>query len=410
MKEWQQFVARLEEELGSAVVQEWLPRVVRFDAANLYLEARDSFQVSWFEEHVRPRLKGFVNCNQRPIKVHLEREKREVGKREEPRALQFLPDSLDPEMTLEAFVPSEKNLVAYRLLQEGGPFNPVYLFGPKGSGKTHLLMGVAELLRRQGKRVFYVRAERFTEHVVQAIRLGQMQAFRKVYREIDVLVVDDIHVFSRKAATQEEFFHTFNALHTIGKPIYLSANVAPMQLSEVEPRLMSRFEWGLSLGIERSDVGAILEKKAAQWKMAWSEELKGLFLERFPRDPVMALQALALRSKGQAVNRVVAERLLRDLMEKEEEKALTAERIVKAVAEHYGITAEDILGKSQVRECALPRQVAMYLCREKLKWPFQKIGELFKRDHSTVMSSVKQTQKAIEEKKIEAIEKIAPQT
>jgi chromosomal replication initiator protein len=193
----------------------------------------------------------------------------------------------------------------------------------------------------------------------------------------------------------------------MGRLILISAGLPPMQLSEIEPRLVSRFEWGISLGLERGDMQPILEKKAALWKMPLTGELTHFLLEKFPRDPILALQALILRSKGASVNCTVAERLLKDLLEKEQENALTPEKIVKAVAGHYGITSEDLLGTSQVRECALPRQIAMYLCRKKLNLPFQKIGDLFRRDHSTVMSSVKQIQKAIEEKKIEAIDQIA---
>lgn len=260
-------------------------------------------------------------------------------------------------------------------------------------------MGAAIAMQKSGKRVFFVKAETFTGHVVQAIRLGQMQEFRKVYRDIDVLIIDDIHIFSRKNATQEEFFHTFNTLHTSGRLILISANVPPMQLSEIEPRLISRFEWGISLGLQKGEMKAILEKKTALWKLPCNEELIPFLLDKFPRNPILALQALALRSKGTHLTPLLAERLLKDLLAKEQENALTPEKIVKAIAAHYGITSEDLLGKSQMRECALPRFVAMYYCRERLKMPFQKIGELFGRDHSTVMSSVKQIQKAVEEKK-----------
>ncbi len=399
MEVWQQFLSHLEQELGPDVVRKWVPKLIRFDAANIYLEARDSFQISWFEEHVRPRLRGLLNNNQRPIKVHLGTEKKPQTKKDESPRLSFSPDPIDPDMALENFIPSAGNMVAYKLLTENAPFNPIYLYGPKGVGKTHLLMGVASFLEKRGKKVFFVRAETFTGHVVQAIRLGQMQDFRKVYRDIDALIIDDIHIFSRKNATQEEFFHTFNTLHTSGRLVLISANVPPMQLSEIEPRLISRFEWGIALGLQGSEMQAILEKKAALWKMACSEELIQFLLNRFPQNAVLALQALALRSKGGTVTPLIAERLLKDLLEKEEENALTTEKIIKAIATHYGITSEDLLGKSQMRECALPRQVAMYYCRERLKMPFQKIGELFGRDHSTVMSSVKQIQKAIEEKK-----------
>ncbi|PIS03016.1 MAG: chromosomal replication initiation protein [Chlamydiae bacterium CG10_big_fil_rev_8_21_14_0_10_42_34] len=408
MKEWQQFLSRLEQELGSDVVQKWMPTVIRFDAANLYLKARDSFQVNWFEEHVRPKIKGLLNNNDRPIKIHLETEKTPSPEKEGPKGgLSFSQTPLDPEMTLENFLAAGKNIVPHKLLTEDSPFNPIYLYGVEGSGKTHLLMGAAHELKKQGKKVLFVKAETFTEHVVQAIRLGQMIEFRKIYRDIDVLIIDDIHIFSRKTATQEEFFHTFNTLHTTGRLIILSANVPPMRLSEIEPRLISRFEWGISLGLEKGDVESIIIKKAELWKIPLSEELKEYLLKNFPKNPIMALQALALRAKGAEVSCVAAEAILKDLLAKEKEKAITSEHIVKAVANHYGITSVDLLGKSQMREYALPRQVAMYFCREQLKWPFQKIGELFGRDHSTVMSSVKQIQKAIDEKKIEAIGEIA---
>lgn len=402
MKEWSEFLSELSQELGPNMVNQWVPKLIRFDAANIYLEPVDSFQVDWFEEHIRPKLKNLVNSNHRPIRVHLISEKREKDKKEEFQ-LRFSKDTIDPELSLDHFIPGEKNLVAYKLLSESAPFNPIYIFGPKGSGKTHLLMGAASDLEKKGKKVFFVSANTFTEHVVQAIRVGQMQAFRKTYREIDALIVDDIHIFSRKTATQEEFFHTFNTLHTQGKQIILSAGCAPSQLSQIEQRLTSRFEWGISLEIAPSPLEAILKKKMEQWKIHAPQELIQWLVAHFPKGPVTALQALLLRSKGQPLTVPYAEKTLESLLEKEKEEALTPERIVKGVATHYGITKEDILGKSQMRGVAIARQMAMYLCREKLKLPFQKIGEIFGRDHSTVMSSIKLIQKGIEEKTIEPI-------
>jgi chromosomal replication initiator protein len=406
MESWQQFLSQLEQELGPHVVKEWMPKLVRFDAANIYLEPRDSFQVNWFEEHARPLLKNLKNNNHRPIKVHLLSHKKASVVKEEVKELLFSQDPIESEMTLENFIPSEENLVAYKLLSENAPFNPIYLYGPSGSGKTHLLMAAAQKLQLNGKKVFFIKAETFTEHVVQAIRLAKMQNFRKVYRDIDVLIVDDIHIFSRKNATQEEFFHTFNTLHTMGRLILLSSNVAPNQLSEIEPRLISRFEWGLSLSLKKGDMRPILEKKAALWKMSLEPKVIDFLLHTFPQNPMIALQALALRAKNGPIHCLLAERLLKDLILKEKENALTFEKVIKGVSMHYGVTSEDLLGKSQMREYVLPRQVAMYFCREKLKMPFQKIGDLFSRDHSTVMSSIRIVQKGIEENKIEAIAKI----
>lgn len=399
MKEWNEFLSELSQELGPNMVNQWVPKLIRFDAANIYLEPVDSFQVDWFEEHVRPKLKNLVNSNHRPIKVHLVSEKRGKDKKEEI-LLHFKSDALDPQLSLDNFIPIEKNLVAYKLLQESAPFNPIYIYGPKGSGKTHLLTGAALDLTKRGKKVFFVSADTFTSHVVQAIRLGQMQAFRKAYREIDALIVDDIHIFSRKNATQEEFFHTFNTLHTQGKQIILSAGCAPSQLTQIEQRLTSRFEWGISLEIGTSSLDAILKQKMALWKVDAPPELIPWLTAHFSKEPVTALQALLLRSKGGTLTVQYAEKALRDLLEKEAENALTPEKIVKGVANHYGITQDDILGKSQMKGIAIARQMAMYLCRERLKLPFQKIGEIFGRDHSTVMSSIKLIQKGIEDQSI----------
>ncbi len=397
MKEWDDFLSSLNRELGADCLAKWLPKRVRFDAANIYLEAKDSFQISWFEEHIRPRIKGLMNANGRPIKVHLLAEKKERAKPERSFSV-FNPDPLDPELTLDHFIPSEKNRVAYHLLLEPSPFNPIYLYGPKGAGKTHLLMGSAQLMRKWGKKVFFIRAETFTEHVVSAIRAGQMQEFRKQIREIDALAIDDIHIFSKKWATQEEFFHTFNTLHTAGKPVLISANCPPSALREVEPRLISRFEWGISLEIGRSDPTQILKKKEEQWKTVLPEPLFEWLLVQFPKDPILPFQSLILRAREAKLTVELAQKLLKDLIEKESENALNFEKIVKTVAAHYGITIEDILGKSQMRSVALPRQMAMYYCREKLKLPYQKIASLFQRDHSTVMSSIKQIQKNLDEK------------
>lgn len=403
MQEWDQLLAELEKEIGKEAVIKWLLplKKVRFDAANLYLEAPDSFVANWFEEHIRPKAR-LVNNNSRPVRIHLSiagLAKNSPSKESLP-SFSIFPDTLDPLLTLETFIPSGANIIAHQLLSDPTGYNPIYLYGGPKTGKTHLLMGVAQLLQKQGKKVFYVRAETFTEHVVQAIRLGQMRLFRQTYRDIDALIIDDIPVFSKKSATQEEFFHTFNTLHTLGRPVILSANVPPSKLVEIEPRLVSRFEWGITLGLEKGDIREILKKKAELWKMELSENMTQFLVNEFPKDPLLALQALALRASG-PVTVVAAEKLLGDLLAKERTQVLSPEQIVKAVAGHYGILVEDVMGKSQTREMATPRQVAMYLIRERLKWPFQKIGDFFGRDHSTVMGGIKLVQKGIEEKSID---------
>jgi len=429
MQLWHDFVAKQEKEFGKETVNRWLRSLIlkKFDARNIYLEAKDSFQVLWFEEHIRPKLGTFVNNNQRPIKIHIllpgsdqKRIRKNVRAADQICSLFF--EKSDPTSTFEEFIVTTENKITYTILQElvaklqkirlGEPLqeliNPVYLYGPEGSGKTHLLMAFANKLKAMGYNAIYARGDTFTEHFVKSIRSGEMTYFRTLYRNADVLIIDDIHTFSRKAATQEEFFHTFNALHTLNKQIILSSNVSPQFLQLIEPRLVSRCEWGIVLELkplQGKEIVQLIEKKARLLRMPLLPRIVAFLAESFPNSPytaVKALQALALRShlvQGRKVhdqNNILAhvKAALADIIEEDKTRALTPQKIIKAVAERYGITIEDITGKSQARECVIPRQISMYLCRKYLKMPYIKIGDQFSRDHSTVMSSIRHIEKS----------------
>lgn len=443
MQLWEQFVSKLELGIGQETAARWLKtlKVLRFDACNLYLEAQDSFQALWFDEHIRPKLGQFVNNNQKQIKVHLSlpelvpaaprKRKSPEQKTKSDETLQLFFDELDPSCSLDEFFVRDENKVAFRILDEvcsrlvdnkvqamtsfssqaphGSPgfLNPLYLYGPAGSGKTHLLMAVCQKLARVGYKAIYARSDLFTEHVVKAIRVGEMAHFRKTYRNAEILLIDDVQVLGRKNATQEEFFHTFNALHTEGKLIILSANAPPHALQFIEPRLISRFEWGLSLPIappQKRDIAKILERKALFLNYPISSRTLEFLAESFStntKSAVKALEALILRSHlnkhGQKTHLPLnaVKSLLSDLLEAEAKKALTTNRILECVAAHYSIPVDDLIGKSQARESVRPRQLAMYLCRELLQVPYMKIGDLFQRDHSTVMSSIRQVEKQL---------------
>jgi chromosomal replication initiator protein len=239
-----------------------------------------------------------------------------------------------------------------------------------------------------------------------------MSTFRQAYRNSDVLILDGVHIFSRKNATQEELFHTFNTLHVGGKQIILSANCAPAELQMIEPRLVSRFEWGIVLPLEplpKEDVLRVLENKIGAFNFPLHSKVREYLLETFPssiKSLTRALQALILRShlnengsRNTSTQLTIPQvkHMLGDLIKEESQSALSAEKIIQTTAEYFCIKAEDILGKGQTRECVLPRQLSMYLCRHLLKLPFLKIGEIFSKDHSTVMSSVKVIQKALDE-------------
>jgi len=437
MQAWENFIADQEKVIGKETSDKWLRtlKVIDFDACNLYLEANDSFQILWFEEHVRAKARSeLLNNNHRPIKVHISlgttsstSETEKKRKKEESFAkfpFQFSQDPLEKWATLDHFIPGQANLLLLRFLQSliepeplEGPlpssssFNPLFIYGSSGLGKTHLLMGIAHHFREKGENALFVGADTFTEHVVNAIRSGEMQAFRKAYRHVDALIVDDIHIFSRKSATQEEFFHTFNALHTSGKQIILSSHLAPQQLEDIEPRLISRFEWGLSLHLEKlsqEELKQVLRQRCKIMDFPLQESVFSFLLEHFgnnQKNMLRALDALILREHLNALKKKpttvldlsTAQEHLAKLLEEEKKRAITPDRIIASVANFYGIRSEDILGKSQTQECSLPRQLAMYLCRTELKLPFIKIGQIFSRDHSTVMTGVKQIQKSAKE-------------
>ncbi len=429
MRAWKEFVVEREKELGPETTTRWLKtlQVVDFDAGNLHLSAKDSFQVMWFNEHIRPKLaESLVNESGRSIKVHLrvgnkgplrkEKKKEKRAEKAKPKSFELSFDHLDPNTTFKSYIPSEQDKLTYKVFTEltgyqlGEPamelatFNPIFVSGPSGSGKTHLLMAATAAFRERGLKALYARAETFTEHVVGAIREGEMHRFRNAYRNVDVLLIDNVQVFSRKGATQEELFHTFNTLHMGGKQIILAANVAPPELQHVEPRLVSRFEWGISLQLtspQKEQLKAILTAKAATLNYALEPKLGDFLLDNFGSSSISltrALEALVLRahleSASGAISVPKARDMLADLMREEKRHTVTPEKIVTSVAEFFGITAEDILGKSQRRDCVTPRKIAMYLCRNSLRMPFVKIGDVFGRDHSTVMTSCRDIDKA----------------
>lgn len=431
MEAWENFLKLQEADLGSATVLKWLHplKIIRFDACNLYLEATDSFQISWFEEHIRPRiLSSLYNNNKKKIRVHLSLARKdpsnkssevEVSRNKNAAHLQkneLIFDTIDPSFSFEQFIDPAETPLPFKLLstiegKESPPFNPIYLYGESGRGKTHLLMALTQRLRKQGLKVVYARADTFTEHVVAAIRAGEMRAFRHAYRNVDALIIDDVQVFARKAATQEEFFHTFNTLHLEGKLIVLAADCAPQALANIEPRLISRFEWGIALplgALSHDELLRMLEKKAKAMNCPLSPQLLTFLLETFPsgtKSLTRALQALILRTHLDendhhlptlTISIYQAKVLLNDLIVEEQKYKLTPPKILQHVCDYFGLLPDDLLGKAQSRDRVLPRQIAMYLCRRELKLSFIKIGEFFSKDHSTVMSSVKLIQSGIE--------------
>ena len=430
-------------------IDHWLKtlEIVSYDACNLFLRAKDPFQILWFEEHMRKHVQRLLfNNNKKPIKVHLllpgekavsKQERKSSSKKvvknnndqyRQEDSCQFFTDDINPHYTFDSFVQSEENILAFKLLCElasydinsksivkssmgFAAFNPIYIYGSRGVGKTHLLMATASVLKKRNLNVTYSRAETFVDHVIKAIRSGMIQSFRESYRNVDVLIIDDIQLFARKEACQEELFHTFNTLHQNGKQIIIGADNYPQDLSFIEPRLISRFEWGITIKMERVSKDSMVQialNKAKVLNLSLDNNVLTFLCQTFYSNAeslCKAIEALVLRSyiHSEGVKRLPMDlasvkKIIADLIDEEKETTLTPYKLIKKVAEFYGIPIGDITGKSQSKECALPRQVAMFLCRDLLKMPFLQIGDLFYRNHSTVMSSVKQMQKKLEAK------------
>ncbi len=410
MKVWEDFLQTQVNNLGSEAIDKWAKslKVVFFDAGNLYLEAQDSFQLGWFEEHLRPQVRQFFrNNNQRLIKVHLSLAGAPSTKDKKiwQPVLNLSQDSINPGCRLETYFPGKTNLTSFELLKESLEkpiYNPIYLHGPAGSGKSHLLMASYAYLTAQKKQCFYVTASTLTNHIVAAMRTGGMQKFRELYRQHDVLLVDDVHQLSHRSATQEELFHTFNTLHVAGKQIILAGSRLPSLLEGIEPRLTSRFEWGLVLPLQTLTKPEQIEfylYRAQEKKLTLPKEVEQFLLENLPsvKSLQSALETIGIRKGKNEVTVSLVQKWIEPLLEDQKRKALTPEKIIQATAEIFGMPASDILGRSQNQDCSLPRQVAMYLCRSMLKMPYLKLATVFSRDHSTVMTSVKSVEKKIGE-------------
>lgn len=307
--------------------------------------------------------------------------------------------SLNPRYTFDTFVVGSGNRLAHAACQAvaekpARAYNPLFLYGGVGLGKTHLLHAIGNACHASGLNVLYVSSEEFTNDMINAIRTHTTQAFREKYRSADVLLVDDIQFIAGKESTQEEFFHTFNTLHGQDKQIIVSSDRPPKSLVTLEERLRSRFEWGLTADIQPPDFEtrlAILRSKAERTGRQVSDEILESIAKRVQSN---------IRELEGALNRIIAfadlsgspltpdivEIALADLMPSRGD--IEPSYVIDLVARKYGLTAEKLLSRDRTKEVALPRQIAMYLLREEAKISFPQIGEVLGgRDHSTVISA-----------------------
>lgn len=280
--------------------------------------------------------------------------------------------------------------------QPARAYNPLFIYGGSGLGKTHLLHAIGHYTRTlyKGTHVRYVSSEEFTNEFINSIRDDKASAFQRRYRETDVLLVDDIQFLSGKVQTQEEFFHTFNTLHNANKQIVVTSDLPPKQLQEFEDRMRSRFEWGLITDIQPPDLEtriAILRKKTKQERLVAPPEVLEYIASKITTN-IRELEGALIRVTAfaslnrQPVDLTITEVVLKDLLPSETGPEITAAQIMAASAQYFGVTVDDLCGSSRSRVLVTARQIAMYLCRELTDLSLPKIGQAFGgRDHTTVM-------------------------
>ncbi|MCD2193132.1 chromosomal replication initiator protein DnaA [Actinomycetospora endophytica] len=289
-------------------------------------------------------------------------------------------------------------------------YNPLFVWGDSGLGKTHLLHAVGHYAQRlfSGMRVRYVSTEEFTNDFINSLRDDRKIAFQRRYRDVDVLLVDDIQFLEGKEGTQEEFFHTFNTLHNANKQIVVSSDRPPKRLETLEDRLRTRFEWGLITDIQPPELEtriAILRKKAAGERMAAPPEVLEFIADRIERN-IRELEGALIRVTAfaslnrQPIDLQLAEIVLRDLIPDSRQSEITAPTIMAVTAEFYGVSIDDLTGPGKTKALALSRQIAMYLCRELTDLSLPRIGQTFgNRDHTTVMHADKKIRKEMAERR-----------
>ncbi len=322
----------------------------------------------------------------------------EAGAQRQPSSLET---RLNPKYTFETFVIGSSNRFPHAAAvavaeAPGKSYNPLLIYGESGLGKTHLLHAIGHYVRSlySGARVRYVSSEEFTNEFINAIRDDRQDRFKRRYRDVDVLLIDDIQFLEGKIQTQEEFFHTFNTLHNANKQIVLTSDRAPKKLDEFEDRLRNRFEWGLVTDVQPPDLEtriAILRKKAAMDRLTAPPDVLEFIASKIQTN-IRELEGALIRVTAfanlnrQEVDMTLAEIVLKDLIPEGGEPEITAPLIIAQTAAYFGVSIEDLTGPSRGRHLVQGRQIAMYLCRELTELSLPKIGAQFgNRDHTTVM-------------------------
>jgi len=405
---WQQLLLRIEKKVKPQNFKIWFkPTQLHSLTQNkLIIKVPNDFSKKWLKGRylniIEKEIAQLMGCEIKVDFIYPSIKKKDTNLNKKPASKRRLFTSkLNPKYSFANFVIGNNNRLAHAAAlavaqSPGRAYNPLFLYGKVGLGKTHLLQAIAHYVmeNKSDMSFTYLSSEQFTNELINAIRDDKTVRFRRKYRNTDILLVDDIHFLTGKERTQEEFFHTFNALYEAHKQIVLSSDRPPNEIIALEKRLISRFEWGLIADIQPPDLEtriAILKKKAVIEGLDIPDEVAVFIAERVKTN-IRKLEGCLIRLVAHSslfkeridINSV--KDVLKDILPEEKPKLITVELIQKTVSKYYKIKEGVIRGKKRVRTIAFPRQIAMYLCRELTDASFPDIGSKFGgKDHTTVM-------------------------
>jgi chromosomal replication initiator protein len=416
---WHLAQNHLRSTLGAETFNLWFAqlRARTEDQSSIVLEVADNFSEGWLKDNYAGALREAVaQASGRQLEIQFEvnsgsaktcdgpisgssRAPNLASKEAKTIRVPELP--FNPANNFESFVVGTNNNFAHAAAlavakTPGKAYNPLFLYGGVGLGKTHLLHAIGHhvLAGKKGARVAYLSSERFTNEYIEGIQNNQLGRFRAKYRQTDVLLIDDVQFLAGKERIQEEFFHTFNALHESHKQIVLTCDRPAAEIQNLQQRLVSRFEWGLVTDLQPPDVEmrlAILRKKAQLLGLQMPDEIMSFLASRI-RSNVRRLEGALIRVAsyatltGKRLNQEMVEGLLREVLHEEGRQVITIETIQKKVAEHFDLRLADMTGKRRPENIAFPRQIAMFLSRQLTQHSLSVIGEAFGgRDHGTVL-------------------------
>ena len=428
---WEEACKQLKGILSGDIYDRWIAVIqcIETTETTMRLAVANDFYKDWLEENYFPMIrKAIVVVSGRDMDISLEVDSScfDVVRAESPQNEHSgntlsLPvinlggnkkpnHNLNPNYTFDSYVVGSANQFAHAAAMAAAnspsrTYNPLFIYGGVGLGKTHLMQAIGNHIahKKPRSKIAYITCETFTNEYIEALQNNSVSAFRKKYRKIDMLMIDDIQFLDGKQRLQEEFFHTFNTLFENHKQIVLTSDRTPSEMAGLAPRLISRFEWGLVTELGKPDVEtrtAILRKKAELLKLNIAHDLLDYLAERVSSN-VRSLEGALIRVAtfmsltNQRMDVQKVDELLHDLLDKESKAAVNVDIIQRTVAEHFDLRPSDITGKKRSKDVAWPRQIAMYLSRNMTSQSFPVIGEAFSRNHATILYAHEQvSQKA----------------